>query len=125
MSQTSIKELSKKTGIEIKSAKLKNSFRVELEKDYASKEDRVLAIFKGFENWKVLDFNDPELKNRIWKQVLTYYIIVWDSTYGLVSFRICTWVPCMVYVYFNGHDALKCYFGLAVVNGKKTTISPH
>jgi hypothetical protein len=40
----------------------------------------------------------------------TLPIIVWDSNYGLVSFRICTWVPCMTYVYFNGHDALKCYF---------------
>ncbi len=108
--QKSIRELSEKSGVEIKSVKLKESFRVLLDKDYSSKEDKVLAIFRGFENWKVLDTKDPELKNTIWRQVLTYYIIVWDSMYGLVSFRICTWVPCMTYVYFNGHDALKCYF---------------
>ncbi len=108
--QKSIRELSEKSGIEIKSVKLKDSFRVLLDNDYSSKEDKVLAIFKGFENWKVLDTKDPQLKNTISKQVLTYYVIVWDSMYGLVSFRICTWVPCMTYVYFNGHDALKCYF---------------
>jgi hypothetical protein len=83
---------------------------VELDKDFSSKEDKVLAIFRGFENWNVLDMKDPEMKNIVKRQVLTYYIIVWDSIYGLVSFRICTWVPCMTYVYFNGHDALKCYF---------------
>jgi hypothetical protein len=74
------------------------------------KDDKVLAIFKGYEYWKVLDTKDPEKKNTIKRQVLTYYIMVWDSIYGLVSFRICTWVPCMTYVYFNGHEALKCHF---------------
>jgi len=108
--QKSIRELSEKSGVEIKSVKLKDSFRVLLEKDYSSNEEKVLAIFKGFENWQVLDTRDPTLKNATSRQVLTYYIIVWDSNYGLVSFRICTWVPCMTYVYFNGHDALKCYF---------------
>lgn len=108
--QKSIRELSEKSGLEIKPVKLKNAFRAELDKDFSLNEDKVLAIFKGYENWKVLDTKDPELKNTIWRQVLTYYIIVWDSMYGLVSFRICTWVPCMTYVYFNGHDALKCYF---------------
>lgn len=108
--QKSVRELSEKSGVEIKPVKFKDSFRVEFDKDYSSKEDKVLAIFRGFENWKVLDMKDPELKNYVWRQVLTYYIIVWDSVYGLVSFRICTWVPCMVYVYFNCHEALKCYF---------------
>ena len=108
--QKSIRDLSEKSGVEIKPVKLKESFRVLLEKDYSLKEDKVLAIFRGFENWKVLDLKDPELKNTVWRQVLTYYIIVWDSKYGLISFRICTWVPCMTYVYFNGHDVLKCYF---------------
>jgi hypothetical protein len=108
--QKSIRELSEKSGVEIKSIRLKDAFRFELDKDFALKEDKILAIFKGFEHWKVLDTKDPELKNTIKRQVLTYYIIVWDSMYGLVSFRICTWVPCMTYVYFNGHDALKCYF---------------
>ena len=108
--QKSIRNLSEKSGIEIKSSRLKGAFRVELDKDFSSKEDKVLAIFRGFENWNVLDMKDPEMKNIVKRQVLTYYIIVWDSIYGLVSFRICTWVPCMTYVYFNGHDALKCYF---------------
>lgn len=108
--QKSIRELSEKSGVEIKSIRLKDAFRFELDKDFALKEDKILAIFKGYEYWKVLDTKDPELKNTIKRQVLTYYIIVWDSMYGLVSFRICTWVPCMTYVYFNGHDALKCYF---------------
>jgi hypothetical protein len=89
--QKSIRELSEKSGVEIKSVKLKDSFRVLLDKNYSSKEDKVLAIFKGFEHWKVLDTKDPELKNTTSRQVLTYYIIVWDSIYGLVSFRICTW----------------------------------
>ncbi len=108
--QKSIRELSEKSGVEIKPVTLKDSFRVGLDKDFSLKEDKVLAIFRGFEFWKVLDMKDPELKNTIKRQVLTYYIVVWDSMYGLVSFRICTWVPCMTYVYFNGHDALKCYF---------------
>lgn len=122
--QKSIRELSEKSGVEIKSVKLKDSFRVLLNKDYSSNEDKVLAIFRGFENWKVLDTKDPELKHTTWRQVLTYYIIVWDSMYGLVSFRICTWVPCMTYVYFNGHDALKCYFEQNGINysGYKNSI---
>jgi len=108
--QKFIPELAEKSGVEIKPLKLKDSFRVLFEKDYSLKDDKVLAIFKGYENWKVLDTKDPERKKLIKRQVLTYYIMVWDSIYGLVSFRICTWVPCMTYVYFNGHEALKCHF---------------
>lgn len=108
--QKSIPELAEKSGVEIKPLKLKDSFRVLFEKDYSLKDDKILAIFKGYEHWKVLDTKDPEMKDTIKRQVLTYYIIVWDSIYGLVSFRICTWVPCMTYVYFNGHETLKCHF---------------
>jgi hypothetical protein len=96
--QKSIRELSEKSGVEIKSIKLKDAFRFELDKDFALKEDKILAIFKGYEYWKVLDTKDPELKNTIKRQVLTYYIMVWDSIYGLVSFRICTWVPFKFYI---------------------------
>lgn len=63
--QKSILELSEKSGVEIKSVKYKDSFRVLLEKDYSSKEDKVLAIFKGFEKWQVLDTKDPTLKDTI------------------------------------------------------------
>jgi hypothetical protein len=108
--QKFIPELAEKSGVEIKRLKFKDSFRVLFEKDYSLKDDKVLAIFKGYENWNVLDTKDPEKKKTIKRQVLTYYIIIWDSIYGLVSFRICTWVPCMTYVYFNGHEALKCYY---------------
>jgi hypothetical protein len=46
--------------VEIKRLKLKDSFRLLFEKDYSLKDDKVLAIFKGYEHWKVLDTKDPE-----------------------------------------------------------------
>jgi hypothetical protein len=76
--QKSIRELSEKSGVEIKSIRLKDAFRFELDKDFALKKDKILAIFKGYEYWKELDTKDPELKNTIKRQVLTYYIIVWS-----------------------------------------------
>ncbi len=69
--QKSIRELSEKSGVEIKSIRLKDAFRFELDKDFALKEDKILAIFKGYEYWNVLDTKDHELKNIIKKQVLT------------------------------------------------------
>jgi hypothetical protein len=104
--QGNIRDLAEKEGIAIHHASLKKGFRAQLDRDYSLREDKVLAIFRGFETWFILDSKTGEKTSR---RVLTYYILVWDQRYGLVGFRICTWVPCLVYVYFNAHDFLFSY----------------
>ena len=103
--QRKIRAIAKENKLVIKPSKFKNSERGKF-RENPPQEDKILGIYRGFEYHKVLD---PRTWRFNLKRVLTYYVTVWDKDYGLISFRICSWVPLLVYIYFNAHDYLRCY----------------
>ena len=103
--QGRMRYLAKENGLVIKQSKFKKSDRNEF-RENPPDEDKLLGIYGGYEYHYVLDKETWKTKR---KCVRTYYVIVWDKEYGLISFRICSWVPMLSYVYFNAHDYLRCY----------------